>query len=146
MLQMLGGERRWWKARVPFPLLVVSASSFLTAILVVAIFQSSHNTRLPEGNVVAVATKPAPPVSPKIKPAPGLWVARRRGTGIGWAQASKLAQSAKNSQPPIGNDGEGEVVAIAIITDDLRWVPERQVHEGAVYLNQFFWVNCFLHN
>ena len=84
------------------------------------------------------------PASPQVKPAPGLWIGRKQGAGIAWVNTSKLPQSAKNAQPPIGPNGEGEIVEIAFITEQLRWVPERQRHEGVVYFNNFFWVNYFL--
>jgi RNA polymerase sigma factor (sigma-70 family) len=140
VLRMLGDQRHWWQARVPLPLLTISVASFLTAVFVAGTFQNSHKTRLTEGT--AYAARPAPTATTEVKPTPGLWFQKKRGTGVAWVHSSKVAT---NSQPPIGPNGDGEVTGIAIITKDIRWVEARQVHEGVVFLNNFAWVNYFLH-
>jgi RNA polymerase sigma factor (sigma-70 family) len=142
VLRMLDGQRRWWQARVPLPLLTVSVVSFLTTIFVAGTFQNSHKARLTEGVAHGLPAAPIPAASPEIKPTPGLWIQKKRGTGFTWVHSSKLG---KDSQPHIGPDGDGEVIGIAIITKDLRWVQARQIHEGIVVLNNFFWVNYFIH-
>jgi RNA polymerase sigma factor (sigma-70 family) len=142
--RLMEGNGRWWQfaARVPLLTLVLGGVSILVGIFVGVTYESSPYRKAgaqTSGGITNPIVASSNPSSNSLRrPAPGLWVARSNGGQVTWRNTGATGHA------PGAAEAAGEIVEIAIITDNLRYVPERNSHEGALYLKGFSLFNSLL--